>query len=80
VKIENRAEIQIFDTAALLDAIDGSQETIDGDVVTVEGDVAEINTQHYVELHYGDPTVYSTVRDADHVNSLIIGVQISNAT
>ncbi|MBC7076808.1 MAG: hypothetical protein H5T92_00630 [Synergistales bacterium] len=74
VKIEKRAEIQIFDTAALLDAIDGSQETLDGNVVTMQGDINDINTHHYVKLHYGDPPVPSTVTAADHVNALISGI------
>ena len=75
VKIENRAEIQIFDTAALLDAIDGSQETLDGNVVTMVGDENEINTQGYVKLHYGNPAVYSTVvHPSDYVKCLISGI------
>jgi len=74
VKIENRAEIQIFDTAALLDAIDGSQETLDGGGITMEGDEDEINAQGYVKLHYGDPPNYSDVYPADYVKCLISGI------
>ncbi len=74
VKIEDRAEIQIFDTAALLKAIGGSQETINGNVVTMEGNVTEINTEHYVKLHYGTPARYSAINPADYVNSLISGI------
>ncbi|MEA1950807.1 MAG: hypothetical protein U9N87_05450, partial [Planctomycetota bacterium] len=75
VKIENLAEIQIFDTAALLDAIDGSQEKLDGNVITMEGDENEINAQGYVKLHYDTPPVYSTLRDpTDYVKCLISGI------
>ena len=71
IKIENRSEIQIFDTASLLDAIDGSQETIDGVTASVIGDASDINARGVVQLDHGG-TAWTTT-EADKVESLISG-------
>lgn len=83
VKIENRAEIQIFDTAQLLDAIGGSQETIDGATENVIGDPNEINAAGQdpttkVTLDHGGADWTTT--EADQINSLISGMPYAYAS
>ncbi|MCC7084864.1 MAG: hypothetical protein IT427_07645, partial [Pirellulales bacterium] len=71
IKIENMAEIQIYDTAALLDSINGgSSETIDGAVETVNLDAGHnVNTPGTVNLDHGGADW-----EAEQVSALISGI------
>ncbi|NMC35039.1 MAG: hypothetical protein GYA36_21670 [Veillonellaceae bacterium] len=74
IKIENRAEIQIFDTASLLQAMSaGHQAIIEGTSVTISADSANDveTTQQVLLAHTG-----STSGDwlPEYVNALITGI------
>jgi hypothetical protein len=80
VKIENLAEIQIYDTASLLDAldldaivVDGHEGIIDGSTVTISHDPAnDIEAEGKVLLqHTGSQT---GDWHEEHVNQLISGI------
>jgi hypothetical protein len=79
VIFENRSEIQIFDTASLLTAIDGTDITLDGEVVSVEGDPTVINAAQNSSIQVQLTRVNgggsdSQTRDADEIHSLITGI------
>lgn len=85
IKLENRAEIQIFDTDSLLDVVeanpDGTDEMLDGQTRKVRADAATINaggqvaTKKVVPQHF-DGTAWQNWHstDADQINSLITGL------
>ncbi len=72
VKIENRAEIQIFDTDSLLDAIAGSEETVDGATENVTGNEAGINSSGLVVLQHDPPNDWAS-NSPTAVRNLISG-------